>query len=143
MTHLILIRRKRSNFLFSHPPQPVQWTAPTFAPIQSNMEFVRSSFGTLTESKVQAHPEGSRPPTSTSNRESGFIIRRYRPNICTCENPRVKKSAITGEKKCVKCNNCVVVTKADIFYVTPKKAAQAPVIHLTEIKKLKPQILLL
>lgn len=88
-------------------PQPVQWTAPAFVPIQPDMEFVRPLFGTLTESKVQAHPERPRPPTSTSSRESGFTMRRYRPNICKCENPRVKKSAITGEKKCVKCNDFI------------------------------------
>ena len=88
-------------------PQPVQWTAPAFVPIQPDMEFVRPLFGTLTESKVQAHPEEPRPPTSTSSRESGFTMRRYRPNICKCENPRVKKSAITGEKKCVKCKNFI------------------------------------
>ena len=88
-------------------PQPVQWTGPAFVPIQPDMEFVRPLFGTLTESKVQAHPEGPRPPTSTFSRESGFTMRRYRPNICKCENPRVTKSAITGEKKCVKCKNYI------------------------------------
>nr|XP_022300994.1 uncharacterized protein LOC111109203 [Crassostrea virginica] len=95
------------QFPLLSPPQPVQWTAPTFVTIQPNMEFVISSFGTLTESNVQAHPEGLRPPTSSSSTESGFTMSRYRPKICKCQNPRVKKSAITGEKKCVKCKKYI------------------------------------
>ena len=100
-------QKQKFEFPFLLLPQPVQWTAPTFVPKKLDKWFIRSLFGTLTESKVQAHPEEPRPPTSTSNRESGFTMRRYRPNICKCENPRVTKSAITGEKKCVKCKNYI------------------------------------
>ena len=51
--------------------QPLQWTAPYFVPMKLGKEFVRSLFGTLSESNVQAHPEKPCPPKSTIFKHQG------------------------------------------------------------------------
>ena len=96
-------QKQKFEFPFLSLPQPVQWTAPTFVPKKLDKEFVRSLFGTLTESNVQAPLEKPRPSKSTPNQASGFTMKRYRTKICKCENPKARKSVITGEKICTEC----------------------------------------
>lgn len=50
-------QKQTFQFPLLSPPQPVQWTAPIFVPMKLDKEFVRSLFGTLIESNVQAQPE--------------------------------------------------------------------------------------
>nr|XP_022300993.1 uncharacterized protein LOC111109202 [Crassostrea virginica] len=50
-------QKQKFEFPLLSLPQPVQCTAPTFVPKKLDKEFVRSLFGTLTESNVQAPSE--------------------------------------------------------------------------------------
>ena len=100
-------QKQTFEFPFLLLPQPVQWTAPTFVPKKLDKEFIRSLFGTLTESNVQAPSEKPRPSKSTPNQASGFTMKRYRTDICKCENPRARKSTVSGEKTCDKCKKYI------------------------------------